>query len=220
MKACDSANNCSASSETKFGFPDGKFDVPPELMTQPVVSDITTTRATITWSTNRGADSRIAYGLGSQNYLPEEPSRSNLTTSHSINLINLTPGTTYYFKAILECNDITASYEPNFTTAPISNPNAAIKVVDVFVAMDRETGKSRGFGFVTLEMPEDESSMSLFTKIIELVNKRIMMGIRGPRELIVNEAEPRVENGNGAPREERSEQPAEETEESGVSLDW
>ncbi len=61
-----------------------------------------------------------------------------------------------YFKAILECNDITASYEPNFTTAPISNPNSAIKVVDVFVAMDRETGKSRGFGFVTLEMPDDE----------------------------------------------------------------
>lgn len=125
-----------------------------------------------------------------------------------------------YFKAILECNDIIASYEPNFTTAPISNPNSAIKVVDVFVAMDRETGKSRGFGFVTLEMTDDEASMSLFQKIIDLVNKRIMMGIRGPRELIVNEAEPKVENGNSAPREERSEQPAEAEAEGGVSLDW
>jgi RNA recognition motif-containing protein len=130
-----------------------------------------------------------------------------------------------YFKAILECNDIIASYEPNFTTAPISNPNSAITVVDVFVAMDRETGKSRGFGFITLEMGEEEASATLFEKIIELVNKRIMMGIRGPRELIVNEAEPKVENGNSAPREPRESREDnapkdEEPAEGGVTLDW
>ncbi|MBL8015257.1 MAG: hypothetical protein JNK26_03665 [Candidatus Doudnabacteria bacterium] len=100
-----------------------------------------------------------------------------------------------YFKAVLECNDINASYEPAFITSPLSNPNSAIRVVDVFVATDRQTGKSRGFGFVTIELPEDEASTALFDKIVELMNKRVMLGIRGPRELIVNEAEPKAEDG-------------------------
>lgn len=133
-----------------------------------------------------------------------------------------------YFKVILESNEIIASYEPQFMSAPLDNPNAAIKLTDVFVAMDRETGKSRGFGFITLELPEDAGD--LFTKVIDLMNKKVMLGIRGPRELIVNEAEPRVENGNAsapAPEAEAeteapaaAESEAEGNGDKAFSLDW
>lgn len=120
VKACDSANNCSAVSETKSGYPDGRFDVAPEIVTQPIVSDITTTKATISWSTNRSADSRVAFGLRSLDYFAEEPSKPVLTTSHSINLINLTPNTTYYFQAkwVDEDGNIGIASERLFRTLP------------------------------------------------------------------------------------------------------
>lgn len=125
-----------------------------------------------------------------------------------------------YFKAILECNDIVASYEPAFVSTPADNPNAALRITDVFVAMDKETNKSRGFGFITLELPEDDAS--LLDKSIELMNKRVMIGIRGPRELIVNEAEPKAENGNEGRRERapRHTESSDEGSENVGSLDW
>lgn len=119
-----------------------------------------------------------------------------------------------YFKAVLEGNSIEASYEPPFITTPLSNPNSAIKVVDVFVAMDKQTGKSRGFGFVTVDLPDDSD---LFEKLVEIMNKRVMLGIRGPRELIVNEAEPR---NDAAPTDAPRQQEEPEAESGANSLSW
>jgi RNA recognition motif-containing protein len=103
-----------------------------------------------------------------------------------------------YFKAVMEGNDIAASYQLPFVNAPVENPNATIRVVDVFVANDRETGKSRGFGFITLELEDD----AMFQKVIELINGKVVIGIRGPRDLIVNEADqkPEGERAERAPR--------------------
>ena len=102
-----------------------------------------------------------------------------------------------YLKAVLESNDIIASYELPFINSPIIHPNASVRVVDVFVANDRETGKSRGFGFITLDLVDEATADSLFETTIELLNERVVLGIRGPRDLIVNEAEPRTEDGGG-----------------------
>lgn len=129
-----------------------------------------------------------------------------------------------YFKAILECNEINASYEPPFVTNAVPNPNSSIKVVDVFVATDRETGKSRGFGFITLEFADDAAADDLFAKIIDLMNKRVMIGIRGPRDLIVNEADPKPEGDNGnhreAPAAEATTEGNGEAEGGAFGLDW
>jgi RNA recognition motif-containing protein len=104
-----------------------------------------------------------------------------------------------YLKAILECNDIEASFEPEFINPKLENPNAAVRVTDVFVAINKETKQARGFGFITLEI-DGENAEELFNKIVELLNGRVVLGIRGPRTLIVNEADPREEtnkdNGN------------------------
>lgn len=105
-----------------------------------------------------------------------------------------------YMKAILECNGIEASYELPFVSNMTPNANSTTRVVDVFVAMDRETNKSRGFGFVTVDVENEE----MFNKVIELLQNRTMIGIRGGRQLIVNEAEakqeaPRRDNAESAP---------------------
>jgi hypothetical protein len=99
LKACDSANNCSAVSATATGYPTGKFTEAASLTAKPVVSGITTKQATITWSTGRDSDSKVQYGPESGEYYEEEPSKSAQTTDHSITLSNLSAGTTYYFKA-------------------------------------------------------------------------------------------------------------------------
>lgn len=54
------------------------------------------------------------------------------------------------------------------------------QVLDARIITDRETGRSRGFGFIEVEDDEAE-------KVIETMNGKSM----GGRELIVNEAKPR-----------------------------
>ncbi|MCA9397748.1 fibronectin type III domain-containing protein, partial [candidate division WWE3 bacterium] len=120
VRACDSANNCSAVSGTATGYPDGKYTVPAPLLSGPVVIGVSTRQATVDWLTERTADSRVAYGLTSGNYFEEEPSNSNHVTTHSITLNNLDPGTTYYYVAKWtdEDGNTGTSEEKSFTTQP------------------------------------------------------------------------------------------------------
>ena len=57
---------------------------------------------------------------------------------------------------------------------------------------DRETGKSRGFGFVTMENDSEAKAA------IDALNGKDLMG----RALTVNEARPRVEGADRGPRRE------------------
>lgn len=61
------------------------------------VLNVTQTGAMVTWTTDENSDSQVEYGLttsfGSTTVLD-----STMTTSHSVNLTNLTAGTTYNFK--------------------------------------------------------------------------------------------------------------------------
>lgn len=124
IKACDSANNCSAASTTVNKYPTGKYYTSSSLTSGPSVSSITTKKAVITWSTDRNSDSKVSYGTGSNSYYTEEPSNSSQVTDHTINLNNLSPGTTYYFKAKWtdEDGNTGSSEEKSFTTS--SAPNA------------------------------------------------------------------------------------------------
>lgn len=68
------------------------------------------------------------------------------------------------------------------------------EVTDVHVVMDRETGRSRGFAFVTM------GSAELAAEAISRLNGSMM----GGRSLRVNEAEERGARRDGGPRKERS----------------
>jgi hypothetical protein len=118
IKACDSASNCSAYSSTVSKIPTGKYFTSAGLTSGPAAGSITTKKATITWSTDRSSDSKIAFGTASNSYGSDEVSNSSQVTSHTVNLTNLKAGTTYYYKAKWtdEDGNTGTSDEKTFTT--------------------------------------------------------------------------------------------------------
>lgn len=80
----------------------------PQIST-PVVQDITSTSATIYWTTNTTSDSVVWYGTG----IPpsQEKSDSTNVTTHFIYLTGLTPGTIYYFE--VQSTDISGTSTDN-----------------------------------------------------------------------------------------------------------
>lgn len=120
VKACDSANNCGADSAVVHLWPTGKFTSPADLISNPKIESLSTRKTTIGWVTDRGSDSRIAYGVKSGNYYATEAASSEQVTGHKIELNGLSPGTTYYYKAkwVDEDGNVGQSAEYSFTTAP------------------------------------------------------------------------------------------------------
>ncbi len=120
VKACDSANSCSASSSSDSEYPEGKFTEPPTLIGEPSVSQITTRKAVISWTTDRDSDSKIQYGTSENTYFEEEVSISAQVNAHTLALNNLEPGTTYFYRAKWtdEDGNTGVSNEKTFTTNP------------------------------------------------------------------------------------------------------
>lgn len=140
--------------------PKGTWDSAPGLSSGPTVTGVTTKKATISWSTSRASDSKVQYGRSSGSYFNEEPSNSTQTTDHSINLTNLTPGTSYYYKVKWtdEDGNTGVSSERTFSTgaAPIvTDPkikNVSLTSVNVEYTVKGANsvkfyyGKTAGFG--------------------------------------------------------------------------
>ncbi|MBU1034146.1 hypothetical protein KKI22_04385 [Patescibacteria group bacterium] len=120
VTACNFASKCGAFSDVVSFFPDGKFIEAAGLVSEPVVSNVTTKKASVAWSTARTADSRISYGTSSGDYFDEEVSNSIQVTNHALNLLNLSPGTTYYYiaKWTDEDGNTGESAEATFVTEP------------------------------------------------------------------------------------------------------
>lgn len=116
----DGANAVSSGSNAVEITPTGRWTTPAELVTQPEISNITPKKATITWTTGRTADSKVAFGTKSLEYFTEEPSNSSQVTGHTINLSGLNPSTTYYYvtKWTDEDGNTGTSQEQSFQTAP------------------------------------------------------------------------------------------------------
>lgn len=99
VKACDNTRNCGAFSTAVSMVPNGKYTTAPTISSGPTASDITTKKVTISWVTDRDSDSKVQYGTSPGSYFTSEPSNSEQVTDHVIELTNLKPGTTYYYRA-------------------------------------------------------------------------------------------------------------------------
>lgn len=120
IKACDNTSNCGEFSSVVNLLPDGRFTEAAALTAGPTVSEITTRKAVVSWSTNRLSDSKVAYGTDSGEYFEEEVGSSEPVTGHILTLNNLSPGTKYYFttKWTDEDGNTGQSDEGSFTTQP------------------------------------------------------------------------------------------------------
>lgn len=79
--------------------PKGRFTTPPNLVSEPVVTEVSTRSARITWVTDRASDSKLQYGVSSGEYFESEIYTSTQATEHVLDMNNLLPGTVYYVKA-------------------------------------------------------------------------------------------------------------------------
>lgn len=88
-----------------------------------VVSGITESSATVSWSTDEGADSRVDYGTTSSYEVGTETDTS-LSTSHSIVLSGLSEGTDYHVRVRSAdlCANETSSSDQTFTTLDATAP--------------------------------------------------------------------------------------------------
>lgn len=138
VQACDSTNNCGVESSVVTLFPDGKFVEPAALLAEPATSMITSKMATISWATDRTCDSKIAYGKSSGAYNDLEAYNSMHVTDHTLTLIDLEPGTTYYYiaKWTDEDGNTGISEEATFATDP---PPTVMEVVVDNVSINSAT---------------------------------------------------------------------------------
>jgi beta-glucanase (GH16 family) len=74
-------------------------DTTPPAISNVIVTNITNSGATITWTTNEPATSQVSYGLTTV-YGSNSSENGNLVTSHSVQVSGLQAGTPYHFKAV------------------------------------------------------------------------------------------------------------------------
>ncbi len=110
---------CTGSFGTQIGTP----DVTAPIISNIAVSAITSSAATISWTTDELATSVVNYGSTAS--YGSNINNSSLTTNHVLNLPNLSANTGYHFQVVsLDASDNTASSADNtFLTESVSTPS-------------------------------------------------------------------------------------------------
>jgi hypothetical protein len=105
--------------------------LPAPVISSIVSSGVTTSSATITWTTDQASSSQVLYGTTTA-YGSSSAANSSLTTAHSVTLTGLAPGTTYNF-AVASANSAgTSATSTNYTfttsqaaaSAPVTNSSS------------------------------------------------------------------------------------------------
>ena len=94
IRGADSSGNSATSSTQSFT----TLDATDPVISGIHVTDITTTSARVTWTTDESANSTVSYGFSTA--YGNSQANSSLVTSHSVLLTGLTAGTTYHFQVL------------------------------------------------------------------------------------------------------------------------
>jgi hypothetical protein len=94
VTAYDNSGNESGYSEE---VPVTILDTTPPLISAVAAKNLTTSGATITWTTDEPSDSQVDYGI-SAGYGASSPLNSQLVTSHSVTLTGLSASATYHYR--------------------------------------------------------------------------------------------------------------------------
>lgn len=102
VKSMDASGNIVTDDNSEAGYTFLTISAPdPGDTTAPTISSvsnssITSTGATITWTTNESSDSTVGFSLNTS--FDQEQGSTTATTFHNITLVNLAPETTYYYQ--------------------------------------------------------------------------------------------------------------------------
>ncbi|MGH2499079.1 MAG: S8 family serine peptidase [Candidatus Limnocylindria bacterium] len=117
-RSADAAGNTAASAESSFAT--ATPDTTPPTITAVAAGSITTSGATITWTTDEASDSEVLYGTTSGSLTSSSGvSQTAGVTSHSVALSGLTAGTQYFYRVKSKdaAGNAATSAESSFTTA-------------------------------------------------------------------------------------------------------
>ena len=97
---------------------------PTPVITAVTATGITSTSATITWTTDQSSSSQVNYGA-TTSYGSSSLLNSSLTTTHSVTLTGLIPSTTYDYEVISTNSSSSTGTSTNYsfqTSAPVAAP--------------------------------------------------------------------------------------------------
>ncbi len=119
----DQANNMSAMSNVASSTSSSTPDTTPPIISSVASSSITSSGATITWTTNELSDTQVEYGL-TTSYGQSTPLNSTLTISHSQTLSGLNGNTLYHYRVKSKdaAGNLAISPDFTFTTLASSTP--------------------------------------------------------------------------------------------------
>ena len=124
VRSADAAGNESVSADFTF------MTAPPPDTTPPSInavtaSEITTSGATISWTTNEAATTQVEYGT-TTSYGSKTTLISALTTAHSQALSGLTAGTTYHYRVLSLDGSGNAAVSGDFTFKTLEDKTAPV----------------------------------------------------------------------------------------------
>lgn len=137
------------------------IDITPPVISDIQVIDITETGATVTWTTNEPANSKVEYGL-TDAYELGEVSAADFATSHSLDLSGLLGNTTYHFRV----------------TSADSSGNAATSVDDTFTTVAPPDGTPPIISNIRV-INITETSATVTWETNEPANSRVRFGLTG-----------------------------------------
>ncbi len=133
VKSSDAAGNITTSGDYTFTTAAAPDTTAP-VISNISASSITSSAATVTWTTNEASTTRVEYGI-STSYGNFSSLDSNLVTSHTVTLSGLTPNTIYYFRVLSsdQTGNQATSTGSTFTTQNAPQPDTPAAIEDLTV---------------------------------------------------------------------------------------
>ncbi|MFA5051981.1 MAG: DUF2341 domain-containing protein [Patescibacteria group bacterium] len=123
VKAADNAGATSEASSIVSALPEGRYTEPPILIVDPSVQPLIQS-ATVTWKTDREGSSFVEFGTADT--LGRILGQDDFVTDHSVQLLSLSPDTTYYYKVKYTDQDGNIGYSAISTFTTADAPSAPV----------------------------------------------------------------------------------------------
>ncbi len=149
----DPAGNLTTSGDNTFTTTAGPDTTAPSI-SNIASGSLSTSAATITWTTGEAADSRIEYGTSTA-YGSFTALSSSLLTAHSQNITNLSAGTSYHFRVLSKdaASNLATSGNNTFTTTALPGDTSGPVISSISVGSISTSNAT-----VTWNTDEDASS--------------------------------------------------------------